>query len=1042
MANENTIGQVKVLNSGRNEAVISETNIKNAGCTAYIFVDGKEYKVPVDEKGKWSFTPPGGWGEGRHVVSIEIVDRAGNIGNPTFEIVNIDTSGPVKPEIFRVVAGNDYLTPGEATGDHKPVISGVAEPHGIVRLYGSDGVTVIGSTRADAMGAWTITPELADGEHKLTVKVEDGLKRVSDSSDTFIVNVNNGAVTQAVKEASDEAAQTVEPLAGDVGIHDNIKPIGIYKDNFTLSGTAEPGTVVQVLINNAIYTITVGADGKWSHRATDLDDGTYITQFRYKDRAGNWGPVTQRVIEIMPTEPEAPQIMRVLDDVGQNDYLAPMSYTNDKTPTLSGVAMPGSTVYIYENGVKIASVVAGQDGRWTTTIELNENLTTHNLTANYVDPFGKTSKTSDIFNLMLDLSTPTQPELSEVYDDVGRYQGVLKSGDTTDDTSPTLTGKADAGTLVRIWNGNELLGSVIANGRGEWKIDLQLEDKKSYTLRIDSVSKGGNVSAPTPDFELSVDASILPPADIDAVYNNNDGKMDPITNGGQTNDDTPLLTGTGNDGDIIYVEVDGKQVASTKVENGKWQIEVPKLAEGAHDLTVVVEDPSGKVSEPSAPFKVIVDVTPPDQPSKPGTIIDNEGPVTGPIEEGKPTDDQRPVFEGSDGEKGDQVELIIVDKDGNPIKTIGTGTVGDDGKWTVQPDQDLGNGEHNVVVVITDPAGNKSNPSDPVKVIVDDSKPAPLENFELFDDVGPYTGPIKNGDVTDDKNPTLQGSAPAGSKVNVYLDGKLVDTVDVGADGKWSYEFKDLNEANHNVYIRPVSPAGVIGDASAPVSFTVDVTPPTTGTFDGVYDDNKGLEQLVPIIDGEYLTNDPDLILKGTGQAGDIVLVYSDVAHQNLLGSTVIGADGKWRFETSEMVVEGEDKTFDFNVVIRDTAGNELNLPTNYQVRVDLEKPEAPDVGIESFGVFETLMDLSLNDIMALNSDSLFIDNGKSQVIVSGNAGDDVKLEDILPKGEDISNWNQANGTVTVAGVEYNVYQNTAGDAEVLVQNNLHNEQH
>lgn len=1045
MANE--IGRVIVENSADPNAAIRGRDRENPNSLVRIYVDGTMYTVMTGTDGAWKFTPPGGWDEGRHVVSIEIIDRAGNVSLPKFEIVNMDLTDPAKPEIFRVIAGNDYLTPGEATGEKMPEISGVADPNGIVYLYGGvNGDTLIGSTQANAMGAWTITPDLADGEHKLSVKVKDAAKRESESSDIFVVNINNGAVTHAVKEVTETAAtatQAAETQAGESGTSSLIEPRPVYKDSIAINAQTTAGNLVQVLFNNAVYTIIADAEGNWSYKAEDLSDGTYIAQFRYQDRAGNWGPVQQLLFEVMPQTPEAPQIMRVVDDEGVQDYLTPYNYTNDKTPTLSGVAMPGSTVQIFDNTIKIGEVVAGPDGRWTMTVTLNENLTTHNLTANYIDVHGKTSSMSDIFNLSLDLTTPTKPEISEVLDDEGRVTGPLSSGDTTDDTTPTFKGIADAGTLVRIWNGSELLGSVVADSRGNWEIELQLTDGETYNLVVDSESKGGNASEKTDPFTLIIDASVLPPAEIGGVYNdNNSANLVEIASGAETNDKTPLLKGTGNDDDIVRLIVDGAVVGSVKVVDGKWQIETPELLEGSHELKVEIETPDGKVTPPSDPYIVVVDVTAPDKPEKPEKIIDDEGDVTGEIAEGKPTDDKTPTIGGSDAEPGDTVELIIVGGNGTPGTVIGTAIVDENGEWTVTPGTELDNGEYDLGVVITDPAGNKSEPSDPIKVIIDDTKPADLTGYALYDDVGPVEEVISAGGITNDKTPTLKGTATPGSSVEITLDGNVIGTVIVGSDGSWSYEFADLSDASHEFSLRPISEAGVKGDMTAPISFIVDTTPPTAGTFDGVFDNNKGSEQLVQVVEGERLTNDGDLILKGTGVAGDIVIIYSDAMKTQEIGRTTVDAQGNWRFETSELVQDGEDKTIHLSVAIRDAAGNQLDIPTSYDIHIDRQAPEIPDVGISSFGEVEDLQDLAFSDIMSSDNEGLFIDNGKTQLVITGNEGDEVKLEDILPEGEDIANWSQANGTVTVAGVEYNVYQNTAGDAEVLVQNNLQVEQH
>ncbi|MBD9678092.1 hypothetical protein IB274_15365 [Pseudomonas sp. PDM18] len=52
---------------------------------------------------------------------------------------------------------------------------------------------------------------------------------------------------------------------------------------------------------------------------------------------------------------------------------------------------------------------------------------------------------------------------------------------------------------------------------------------------------------------------------------------------------------------------------------------------------------------------------------------------------------------------------------------------------------------------------------------------------------------------------------------------------------------------------------------------------------------------------------------------------------------------------------------------------------------------------------------------------------------MKGNAGDVVKLDDILLNGIDPGNWASA-GTVNISGVTYVSYQYSTMDAELLVQ--------
>lgn len=1003
-----------------------------------ITIDGEVHIVDISEDGKWSFDPKTSWLDGTHVIQLVSIDKATNPSDPTIYILDMDTTPPAKPEIWRVIdnaAEDHYLTPGDATSDKTPALSGVAEPGTIVTLY--DNGEEIGSVVADKMGAWSITPELADGEHKLTVMAKDKVGHESPISDAFNLTIADGVVTQAVNEAVSEtpaesASVDAAALTGKPVKTINTKVITIGSTN------AEPNALVQIVIDDTVYTTRADASGKWQFDSPELKEGLHVAGIRYLDRAGNWGPSTPLIYNIDTSAPEAPQIMRVIDNEGSADtYLTPGNYTNDKTPTLYGVAQPDSVVKIYDiRSNVIGSVKAGADGRWSFTPELTTDGT-HVFSASYTDRFGAESPRSDNFALTLDSSVPGAPSLNEVMDDEGRVTGPLKSGDITDDKTPTLSGKGDAGVIVRVWDGDKLIGSTVVDQRGDWKLEVELGEGE-HSLVVDSISKGGTVSEKTDPFKLVVDSNTLPAPVLDEMVANNGDEERVLQPGDSTNDTTPVLRGEGNNGDIISVIVDGEQVASAIVRDGKWEIELPELTEGSHDIELIAKDPAtGKESPTSDPINVIIDVTPPDQP-KPPTIVDNEGDNTGPVEPGKPIDDNRPGFGGDGGTPGDKVEVIIEDGTGNKV-VIGTGIVGEDGKWEVKPENPIDDGNYEVIIEITDPAGNVSNPSDPIDLIIDTKKPGSMEgSYILEDNIGPITGEIKDGMVTDDKQPTLKGTSPDLSEVIIYIDDQEPVVVKV-ENGEWSYELPELGEGNHKVEVQPVSKSGVKGDKEAAINFDVDTTKPelveggADANFEGVFADKTGTEIRVPLD-----TNDDTLIFKGKGsENGSIVMIWADEARTELIGSTVV-QNGEWRYESDKLA----ERDYAFNVTIRDEAGNELVIDKTVKTTVDVTPPPPPEINsIFAAGTtdVEGLMSMSLNDIMAQGQDSLFIDNGKSQLVVNAKQGEALTLEDILPAGEDASSWQQAAGTVTVGGTEYNVYSN--GDAELLVQN-LHNEQH
>ncbi|PPX66766.1 hypothetical protein C5L41_29910, partial [Pseudomonas aeruginosa] len=151
--------------------------------------------------------------------------------------------------------------------------------------------------------------------------------------------------------------------------------------------------------------------------------------------------------------------------------------------------------------------------------------------------------------------------------------------------------------------------------------------------------------------------------------------------------------------------------------SGKWSFTPSEpLVEGQHDFSVIFTDPAGNNSEASDPWPIIIDASAPEKPAI-EEAIDDIGSIQGPIGNGQVTDDNKPTLNGS-GEAGSTVTIT----DNGLV--IGEVVVDESGKWTFTPGQALEDGEHQFEVVVTDPAGNVSEPSDAYVVVVDTSAPS------------------------------------------------------------------------------------------------------------------------------------------------------------------------------------------------------------------------------------------------------------------------------------------------------------------------------
>ena len=95
---------------------------------------------------------------------------------------------------------------------------------------------------------------------------------------------------------------------------------------------------------------------------------------------------------------------------------------------------------------------------------------------------------------------------------------------------------------------------------------------------------------------------------------------------------------------------------------------------------------------------------------------------------------------------------------------------------------------------------------------------------------------------------------------------------------------------------------------------------------------------------------------------------------------------------------------------------------------------------IDITGSGDNRLELNVADVLNHGGRDLFIDDGKLQFMVQGNENDTVQLDDLLPDGTDTGDWIAQNGTVTVAGVEYQVYSHSGEEAEVLIQQGIKTE--
>ncbi|MGK8542453.1 BapA/Bap/LapF family large adhesin [Enterobacter cloacae] len=877
--------------------------------------------TPVaDSEGNFSLTltPPKLNGE---ILTADATDAAGNTG-PATSAAAPDITPPQAPVIVSVI--DDVLNttgPVEQNGltnDRAPTLNGTGEPGSTITIF--NGSDVIGTVEVPSSGLWSFTPPspLADGTYVLTATATDAAGNPSGQSNAWTIIVDGTApAAPVITQVVDDVPERTGSLDLNETTNDSTP---------TLSGTAAANATVTIRVDGVdIGTTVADGLGAWIFTPdTPIAEGQHTLTAVATDAAGNTSDVSNSWgIIIDSVAPDAPVITQVVDDVPERlGTLNSGDSTNDPTPTLNGTAEPGSTVTIRQDGVDLTTIVIDSSGTWTYTPTTPLVNGTYTFTAVTTDGAGNTSQPSGGFTLTVDTTPPAAATIATVTDDVGGVNGPLTSGDTTDDTQPLLQGTAPADAVITVYDGTTLLGTATLDGSGGWSFTpvIPLTDGP-HTLTVHATDAAGNTTISTP-FELTVDT--VPPTtpDIPAITVNPDGTETPLNPGETTRDTTPTLSGSGNPGDTVTIYNGGVKLDDVLVDgNGNWSwTPSTDLPNGTYDITLTVtnKDGAGNESAPSQPVTITIDTDAPAAPAVP-VITDSVSQITGPVADGETTNDPRPVLSGT-GTPNDVI-TIYDSVDGGTPAAVGTVTVDGNGNWSWRPESAIDEGSHEFTATATDEAGNVSDPSTGITITVDTLAPdTPV--------IGAIAGE-PNGGVTTDTTPTVGGTGVTGETVIVYNNGVELGRV-VVANGEWSFTLPTQTDGPLNITVAAVDAAGNVSALSPVFTVTVDTTAPEIPLINSVTDSQ--------LTNGTLYTRDGTPTLNGTGEPGSTVIVSVDGTPSTV--QVTVQPDGTWSWTADTTLAEGPHS---FTVSSVDPAGNASGSSAPLAVTVDTVLPAAPD---------------------------------------------------------------------------------------------------
>jgi large repetitive protein len=177
--------------------------------------------------------------------------------------------------------------------------------------------------------------------------------------------------------------------------------------------------------------------------------------------------------------------------------------------------------------------------------------------------------------------------------------GSAVSGGVVSTTKPVITGTAEAGTTVNIYDGARMLGTATVSAAGTWTFtppaDLKSGKHSFSAIAVDST---GNAGVASDVVAVTVQAAVGPAKPVIDNGATDDHGI-PLPN--PTHNARPEMSGTGTPGDTITMYDGNTPIGSTIIgPDGHWKVKPDQdLNDGPHDLYVIETTPAGVPSQPS-----------------------------------------------------------------------------------------------------------------------------------------------------------------------------------------------------------------------------------------------------------------------------------------------------------------------------------------------------------------------------------------------------------------------------------------------------------
>jgi hypothetical protein len=375
-----------------------------------------------------------------------------------------------------------------------------------------------------------------------------------------------------------------------------------------------------------------------------------------------------------------------------------------------------------------------------------------------------------------------------------------------------------------------------------------------------------------------------------------------------TKDNTPIITGTTNDPDVIIsTTIGGKEYTATNNGDGTWSVEIDTLLnDGENIITVVATDPAGNTTQETA--VITVDTTPP------SITLDTTL-----------TNDTTPPLSGSTND-GDASIVVNVNGVDYPATITSDGNGGFN--WSILDDvvTQLPEGENLVTLTATDPVGNSNTIQDTltIKTTITDDDNSNGGNVVTIDSITDDTGSSDSDYITNDNTLLVQGTYDnqSDNTLSITVNGTSYDATINGNNWEVNLQNTILNDGAHDIIATITDTLG--NSVSTSQTITIDTNHSNTGDATISLDTISG-DNVINKTEAETSS----VVISGTTTAADGAIVSILVGNSLLANVTV--TNGVYSYPVTAGIFSSySDGDYTVTVeVASDSAGNIASASQN-----------------------------------------------------------------------------------------------------------------